>query len=176
MRKLLLIALSATILLSACSKKDDPQPDPNNNNNSNNNNSARAAILTKGSWKITSSIRENELSDGGTDTRDVAKFMDDCVIDNLYTLQKAGTVLVDEGATKCDEADAQQRTQGKWTLSDGDKKLKIPAPVWPAASTDINIHEVNAEIVSIDDNRLEITYTLDFFYGLKATYHTVYSR
>ena len=109
MKKAILLFLVAGVALSGC-KKDD--------SNGSGGGSANATILTTGKWKITSAV--SVISYGapiGDQTVDTHSLISACQQDNLYIFNANNTGTLDEGATKCNASDAQQRPNGTWSLS-----------------------------------------------------------
>jgi len=93
--------LAAILTLFSCNKKDDNNSNPN----------PPVATLT-GTWKITAMTSDKDVPAiiSGTMTRDIWKEVPDCIKDNTETYQSDGSVVYDEGATKCDAADPQKKT------------------------------------------------------------------
>lgn len=164
MKKLILIAISASLFLVAC-KKDDSLPDPNNNNNNNNNNNTSSA-LTTGSWKMVSSVSVIEYpSPIGTQTVDLYAAMTSCMKDNLYTFKTDNTIMSDEGATKCSASDPQQKTAGTWALINNNTKLQMTE----------NSTSITADILTLNSTTLEVKYVTTYG-GFNSTTTTKYTH
>jgi hypothetical protein len=162
MKKLILVVLSASLSLVAC-KKDDSLPDPNNNNNNNNNTSS---TLTVGSWKMVSSMSVIEYpAPVGTQTVDLFVLMQPCVQDNLYIFNANNTTTSDEGATKCNASDPQQKTAGTWALINNNTKLQITE----------NSTSVTADILTLNSSTLELRYVTTYG-GMNSTTTTKYTH
>jgi len=110
MIKLLLTAASLmtlTLIWTACSKSKS-----SNSNNSN------MTLMTQAIWKYdTSGIDLNK--DGVVDLTDNLQA---CVKDNTYQFKTDSTVIVDEGATKCNSTDPQTATYS-WSISSGNPAI-----------------------------------------------------
>ena len=50
-----------------------------------------------------------------------------CVNDNFYDFKSDGTVISDEGPTKCNESDPQQ-VQGDWSFNDDETVIIYTSP------------------------------------------------
>ncbi len=115
MKKLAYLALSGTTLLlalTACNDKDsDPTPAA----------ATRTSLLTGHNWKVSSATI---TATGTTISQNI--FNKPCELDDFYTFRTDKTVIDDEGATKCDQADPQQET-GAWAFSTDEQKLTLTA-------------------------------------------------
>jgi hypothetical protein len=161
MKKMILTAIGASLLFVAC-KKDDSLPDPNNNNNNNNTN----ATLTTGSWKMVSSTSVIEYpAPAGTQTVDLFALMQSCVQDNLYIFKTDNTTMSDEGATKCNASDPQQKTAGTWALINNNTKLQITE----------NSTSITADILTLNNSVLEIRYVTTYG-SINSTTTTKYTH
>ena len=162
MKKIVLVAISASLFFVAC-KKDDSLPDPNNNNNNNNNTST---TLTSGSWKMVSSTSVIEYpAPVGTQTVDLFALMQPCVKDNLYIFKTDNTTVSDEGATKCNSSDPQQKTAGTWALINNNTKLQITE----------NSTSITADILTLNSSTLELRYVTTYG-GMNSTTTTKYTH
>jgi len=101
-----LIILACSIALTACSK------------NSSSDSNSSVTLLTRSVWKYdTSGIDLNK--DG---TIEIADTLSACFKDNTYLFGKDSTVVMDEGATKCDGSDPQTSTY-PWTITNGNPSI-----------------------------------------------------
>jgi hypothetical protein len=108
MKKLILLhAIISLLLISSC-KKDDKKPP------------TKSDDLTSGTWSITA-VTSDEDGDGTYEMNDFADF-DDCFKDNIYTFHPDGKWEINEGATKCGDADPQT-TIALWQLTANDTQL-----------------------------------------------------
>lgn len=97
-----------TALFAACKKDDDP---------------SRREILTSGNWRMTAFT----LSVAGMQQSTGYDTQDPCIKDNLTLFKTDGTVISDEGATKCDPTAAQTSPVGTWELLENDTKFRLTA-------------------------------------------------
>lgn len=101
---LLLSILALITLFSSCKKEDSK---------------SKTELLTAGAWKI----KANYGIVGSTKT-DLMLTMEACEKDNTFTFKTDNTVVYDEGATKCDDDDAQT-DNGTWSFTENETKLVI---------------------------------------------------
>jgi len=99
-----LTALALSIAWASCSK-----------NNSNSNYNAQVTLLTKSTWKFDTAGVDLDKN-GVIDQEDNS--LEPCFKDNTYVFNKDSTVVMDEGATKCDVSDPQTSSYS-WTLTNG---------------------------------------------------------
>ena len=108
MKKLFLF-LSAVVVLGACKKEDTP--------------AVTVDLLTAKPWQVSTVA----LSDSGNPIP-ISQFITACQLDNTYKFNTDNTLLVDEGATKCNSSDPQNPT-GTWAFANSDKtKVSIVMP------------------------------------------------
>lgn len=93
--------------------------------------------LTAHDWKLVS------LTYGGTPEELTA-----CDLDDITTFHEDGELHIDEGATKCDEADPQETT-GTWSISSSTN------PETLTVSMDGDVIEY--DITEISDSRMVLT-------------------
>lgn len=106
----LLTGMTGMLLLAAASCKKDDDP-------------SRREILTSGSWRMTAFT----LSVAGMQQSTGYDMQQPCIKDNLTLFKTDGTVVSDEGPTKCDPAAAQTGTVGIWALLENDTKFQLTA-------------------------------------------------
>lgn len=100
MKKLLILVLFGSLFVSAC-KKDEP---------------TRTELLTGKNWRISAATVNPALDLGtGTPTSDFFALIPTCAKDNILNFSANGTVISDEGATKCDSNDPQT-SSGTWVF------------------------------------------------------------
>jgi hypothetical protein len=173
MKKVLFAACCATLLFTAC-KKENNDPDNNgnnngnnNNNNNNNNNSVGFTTLTTGVWKMVSSTSVIEYPDPiGPQDVDLFTTMQNCTKDNLYTFKTDQTMLLDEGATKCNASDPQQKNVGNWQLTNNDTKLSM---------TDATGMNIVADVLTLSNSALKVKYVTNYA-GVTSTTTTAYTK
>src|SRR6478609_3835651 len=77
--------------------------------------SGRLHILESGKWQFTASFSTVKVGDS-TEIVDLLASLPDCTKDNFFIFQSDGTLLIDEGTTKCNDADPQTVNGGTWQL------------------------------------------------------------
>jgi hypothetical protein len=142
-----LVAIAALITLDGCKKKED-------------------GIV--GTWKVTSATFTPSVTINGTTYTDAYLFLFDavCEQDNLFIFKDGNQVTFDEGATKCDDDDAQQ-TFATYSLS-GNTLLLIEGDDDDDTTTFTN--------VTVDEDNLKGTINGDFGGGTNADVQIVWTR
>jgi len=128
-----LVALAALITLDGCKKKED-------------------GIV--GTWKVTSATFSPSITIGGTTYTDAypVLFEEVCSQDNVFIFKDGNQVVFDEGATKCDDDDAQQ-TFATYSLT-GNTLLLVEGDDDDDTTTFTN--------VTVDEDYLKGTLSSDF--------------
>jgi len=136
MKQLLWTASSLMTLLliwTACSK-----------NNSSNSNNSNMTLMTQAVWKYDTS---GFALAGGNKIEFPDTLIQPCVKDNTYQFRKDSTVVVDEGATKCNSTDPQTATYS-WSISSGNPAI---------LKSDANPLLVNGvTVLVLNSNQLEV--------------------
>lgn len=112
------LCLLATVSLVACSKKSDLEPvQPTKTDN-----------ISASAWTYQEAgldaNRDGMVDAGGSLTTLLPTLVPTCRTDNFITFKKDNTGLVDEGATKCNMADASQ-TSFNWNFADNEANLVV---------------------------------------------------
>ena len=102
---IILFALAAFAFASCKESTDDETPAAKTK--------TKTELITSGSW-ITTDMLYNGSSIWG--------LAEACSKDDFNTFKTNGTVIIDEGATKCDPADPQT-TPANWSFSSDEKKV-----------------------------------------------------
>lgn len=111
MKKFILFALCAVSFFTQCKKEDVLTP---------------SELLAKGPWKVVSIVVSPGIDDGtGKIITDIFSKFENCEKDDLFIYKADGSYSFEEGATKCDPADAQIWETGKWSISADGKLLTI---------------------------------------------------
>ena len=129
--------------------------------------SGRLRILESGKWQFTASFSTVKVGDS-TEIVDLLATLPDCTKDNYFIFQSDGTLIVDEGATKCNDSDPQTTTSGTWQLMNGATQLQFTDEVF-------GFGNVTANISQIDNSILQISYATRYN-GDSATTITAYSH
>jgi len=140
MTRKLILALGLAAVLGACSKDDDdPQPQP--------------SPLTSGQWKMVSGTSVVTFF-GQSDTTDIVGDMDSCERDDLYSFHLPDSININQGATKCNSNDPDNRDGGTWELKENNTKLRlnITVPGMPAPV------DILTDIVTLNQTDLVIKY------------------
>lgn len=107
MKKILFLAVSGILLLSACKKETIELTDED--------------LLTSNGWVMTSMI----MTTGGI-TYDVTGDMEACELDDIAYFKKEGSSFeMNQGATKCFDEEEQHQKLGTWTLNETTKELIV---------------------------------------------------
>ncbi|MCK9480492.1 MAG: hypothetical protein M0R38_01855 [Bacteroidia bacterium] len=81
----------------------------------------------------------------------VFPLFEDCQKDNIYEFQANDIMLIDEGLTKCDSADAQTQ-EGAWMMVGKDKMF-----------IDFSLLKDTADIISVSKTKLVLKATIESF-------------
>jgi len=128
-----LTALALSIAWASCSK-----------NNSNSNYNAQVTLLTKSTWKFDTAGVDLDKN-GVIDQEDNS--LEPCFKDNTYVFNKDSTVVMDEGATKCDAGDPQTSSYS-WTITNGNP---------PVLKSDVNpILAEGLKVLTLTDTKLTV--------------------
>ena len=98
-----MLGVFALLLTTSCNKDDDATPD-------------KAKLLTNGSWKMSAMTVDPPIDWFGIPVTDVFAKLPTCVTDDFAVFKTNGTVIYDEGASKCEPADPQT-SNGTWSLN-----------------------------------------------------------
>jgi|SRR5690606_4184595 len=111
MKKITLLTAIFIIAINFGCKKDDDD-----------NNPSKKDLLTTGSWKLTAVVSDED-GDGTHELNDFIYFSD-CYTDNYYIFKANGELELNEGNSKCDQADPQTET-ANWQLINNENTLVI---------------------------------------------------
>ncbi len=129
---LMLLVSAAILTASSCKKDDDEQK-------------SKTDLITSGSWKVTNMIVDPPIVMEGMEFSDLFAFMPDCAKDDFMTFHSDGTVVNDEGASKCDAGDPQTST-GTWSFNDAETQIIMQEDQGNVAYDLINLTDTNLEI------------------------------
>jgi hypothetical protein len=119
--------------LGACKKNNETSPE-----------ASRTELLTTKSWRLSASTITT-----GTSVKDEYATSEACERDNFIKFNTNKSVVVDEGATRCDPADMQTQTS-TWDFNSDQTKLTIP--VYAGVI-------IAADIVELSATTLRVRYT-----------------
>jgi hypothetical protein len=153
-KKAAIIILSVAVL-AAC-KKDDNKNDSK----------TKTQLLTSGSWKQTSIFFTPAIDwnqDGQTEN-EVLDLYSPCDRDDLMTFKTDGTVVHDEGASKCDPSDPQIVETTKWKFTDNETKIAIgdPGSADTAQVLELSATVLKVKVVLVQE---DVTYTQTLTFG-----------
>ncbi len=126
MKRLTLLALVLTgITMASCSKNDSSGP-------------SKTELITSSTWKY-KNAGVDVNADGYIDAALPPGYeLQSCQTDNTLLLKTDGTGTFDEGATKCDPADAQS-TAITWSFKSSETVINFPQAVYGSLSGDVKI-------------------------------------
>lgn len=108
----IITVLAAASIIAACKKNDNPTnvapQKPTVTQTQLTGSATTSAAVTSRNWKVT------KVTVQGLDATHT--FFKSCELDNIYTLRSDFTLKMDEGATKCNDNDAQTQ-DGTWGLN-----------------------------------------------------------
>lgn len=119
--------------------------------NSSNSSKSKTQLLTQKTWKIvahTVSPAVDLNGDGTADSDVFATLYESCNKDDIYSFKTDGTGTVDEGPTKCDDADPQS-TPIQWLFKSSETIIQINQGI---VSLDFNL-------VELSESALKVSYT-----------------
>lgn len=151
-KKAAFILLSVAVM-TGC-KKDD------------NKSKSKTELLTSGSWKQTSiyfSPAVDWNGDGQTEN-EVINLYQPCDRDDLMTFKTNGTVVSDEGASKCDPSGPQIIETTNWKFSDNETKIMLGDP---GQEESAQLLELSASVLKVKITAVEggVTYTETLTFG-----------
>lgn len=152
MKKLFLV-LSAVAALGACKKDSETTPTT----------SSRTDLLTAKPWQATTvniTVSGIPIPSG--------QFISACQLDNTYKFNADKTLVVDEGATKCNTTDPQT-TSGTWAFANTDQtKVTITVPN-SVFNGDFDIKALSASTLQLNATQSlsGLSYTIDATFSPK---------
>lgn len=149
-----ILALVFSLSFVSCSSDDDGDDNPSK---------TTSEYLTSGSWKVSAMTIDPGLNFGGVVITDFFAQIPACTQDDLTNFQSDGTVVFDEGATKCNPNDPQT-TSGTWTLASDNKTMTVKEP----GEEDLVI-----TISSINDTGMTGTFTMEEDFGAGMATYTI---
>lgn len=132
---MLLLLMGGMVTISSCNKDDDDSP------------SKTKTISGKKFYVKSMNVNPGVTTPIGIIT-DLYSFMPDCVKDDFMTFNENGTVVDDEGATKCEPTDPQTES-GTWEFMTDETQLRM---------TYDDVAQV-FDIETLTDTSLKLSYT-----------------
>jgi hypothetical protein len=129
--------------------------------------SGRLRILESGKWQFTASFSTVKVGDS-TEIVDMLAALPDCTKDNYFIFQSDGTLIIDEGSTKCNDSNPQTINSGTWELMNGAAQLKFTDEIFGFGTVTANLNQ-------IDNSILQISYATTYN-GDSAVTTTAYSH
>jgi hypothetical protein len=130
MNKLFLFVLGVASL-GACKKNNETGPD-----------ASRTDLLTAKSWRMSAAT----ITVGANKPTDEYAATQACERDNFIKFKTNKSVVVDEGATRCDPSDSQTQ-ESTWDFNSDQTKLTIP--VYSGFSIAADIVELSATTLHV---------------------------
>ncbi len=141
--------LSVVILAANSCKKDDDEK-------------TKTDMLTGKFWKFTSMNINPAIEFNGLEYSDLFGLMPNCSKDDQVKYNSDGTIIYDEGPSKCDEGDPQTET-GTWVFSADETKI---TETFDGESFTYNV-------VELTDSSLKFSYSEVADYGNGEQTYTV---
>ncbi|MDI3322299.1 hypothetical protein [Pinibacter soli] len=149
------IVMLSVAAMTGC-KKDDSKTS----------NKSKTELLTTGSWKQTSIYFSPAVDwDGdGHKENEVINLYSPCDRDDLMTFKTNGTVVNDEGASKCDPSDPQVIETTHWKFADNETKIVIGDP---GVEESAQLLELTSSVLKVKVTMEEggVTYTETLTFG-----------
>lgn len=138
-----ILSLGSILLLGAgCSKEDAPSKEE----------------LIARTWVITDFV----ASGAGESASIFDDEFDACEQDDQYVFAANGTITVNGGANKCDDAELDPIASGTWTFLEDGKKISFDAPAFGSEVFDVDELTAGSMKVSITDNSIGVPIKLQF--------------
>ena len=115
------VAMASMVIFASCKKDDDK---------------SRTELLTQSNWKLVS----DQEKAGSAPWEEYIDDYDPCELDNYFKFNTNGSVVLDEGPTKCDPTDPQTET-GNWSFESNESRLNLDGYV-------VDIEELNGSTLT----------------------------
>jgi len=149
LRVLTLLLLSLVILTANSCKKDDESK-------------SKTDLLTGKYWKYTAMNISPSIEFNGFEYSDLFGLLPNCTKDDLVKYDADGTVIYDEGASKCDEGDPQTET-GTWSFNSDETKI---TEVFDGDS-------FTYDVLELSDTNVKFSYSEEADYGNGVQTYTI---
>lgn len=124
------------ILIGFLSCKGDDEPG-----------SQKEKMLTGKNWKLIAAESDPPIFAGGQSISDVYGVMPSCAKDDLTKFDSDGSVLFDEGPSKCEATDPQTETS-TWSFNSDKTSMTV----------EVDSKTVSYKILEISDSRLKVSF------------------
>ena len=114
------------LTVTSCGKDDTPAPQK-----------TKTELLTTGTWKFSSATAN------GADITNQNPPFEPCKKDNILSFTSTGSGNINEGATKCNPADATD-TPFTWNWASNETILHISTPLFTGGSSDFTLESISA--------------------------------
>ena len=122
-------------------------------------------MLTGKNWKLTSAQSDPPIDSDGQSITDIYAVMPSCAKDNTTKFNADGSVLFDEGPSKCDAQDPQTEIS-EWSFNSDKTSMTV----------DVDNKTVRYKIIEISNSRLKISFEeKDEDTGINHTITAIYS-
>lgn len=117
-------------------------------------------LLAVKSWRIvaqSSTYSSSNINDGKAITSNRYATKSNCERDNFFKFSSTGTLVLDEGETKCSPSDPQKQ-HGSWSFSSDQTRMTLKDPSQ-------GIPMGTFEVVSLTSSKLELRYSYSYSSG-----------
>jgi hypothetical protein len=121
---------------------------------------SKTDLLAVKSWRIvaqSSTYSNSTINSGKAITTNQYAAKSSCERDNFFKFSSTGTLVLDEGETKCDSS-APQKQHGSWSFSGDQTRMTLQDPSQ-------GIPMGTFEVVSLSHSKLELRYSSSYSSG-----------
>jgi hypothetical protein len=121
---------------------------------------SKTDLLAVNSWRIvaqSSTYSNSTINSGKAITTNQYTAKSSCERDNFFKFSSTGTLVLDEGETKCDSS-APQKQHGSWSFSGDQTRMTLQDPSQ-------GIPMGTFEVVSLSHSKLELRYSSSYSSG-----------
>jgi hypothetical protein len=121
---------------------------------------SKTDLLAVKSWRIvaqSSTYSNSTINSGKAITTNQYAAKSSCERDNFFKFSSTGTLVLDEGETKCDSS-APQKQHGSWSFSGDQTRMTLQDPSQ-------GIPMGTFEVVSLSVSKLELRYSSSYSSG-----------
>lgn len=121
---------------------------------------SKTDLLAVKSWRIvaqSSTYSSSSINNGKAITTNRYTTKSNCERDNFFKFSSTGTLVLDEGETKCNPSDPQKQ-HGSWSFSGDQTRMSLQDPSQ-------GIPMGTFEVVSLSHSKLELRYSSSYSSG-----------